>query len=430
MYLLNYVSDNYENRFMNNFITSYNTIRAQTEQICRPLAVEDYVIQAMPDVSPAKWHLAHVTWFFETFLLLPYLKNYQIFNPNYGFLFNSYYESLGHFHERTRRGILSRPTVQEIYQYRQYVDENMQILLQDTNSKLADEIQFALELGLHHEQQHQELLLMDIKYNFANNPLRPIYSSNSASNTELSAAKDITWLSHLGGLHKIGHIGKEFAYDNECPQHSVYLAPFKISNRLITNQEYLQFILDGAYQKSQYWLADGWQLVKKENWQAPLYWEYYDDKWWTMTLSEVCPIELSQPVCHVSYYEADAYARWANARLPTEAEWEISAKVCQQEGNFLEAATLHPQATSEENQATQFFGDAWEWTNSAYAPYPGYVPFAGSFSEYNGKFTCNQFVLRGGSAITPESHIRLTYRNFFYPNQRWAFTGIRLARNL
>lgn len=406
----------------------YTQIRKRTETICQPLAIEDYVIQAMPDVSPPKWHLAHVTWFFETFLLVPYVKNYRAFNPAYAFLFNSYYEGLGKFYPRANRGTLSRPTVEEIYRYRKYVDESL--LAQLPQFKEHEEFIMRLEVGLHHEQQHQELMLMDIKYNFAHNPLRPCYIAPKKLKKNNVITNTRTWSQFAGALHEIGYAGPGFSYDDERPRHLVYVNSFQIADHLVTNGEYLEFILSGGYQKPQYWLSDGWYTVRKENWHAPLYWEKINGDWWLMTLQGLQKLDPLQPVSHVSYYEADAYARWAKCRLPTEFEWEVAAQNCKVTGNFFENGNLHPIAAEYSNDSRQFFGDVWEWTQSSFAPYPGYIAFKGLLSEYNAKFTCNQFVLRGGCAVTPTSHIRLTYRDFYYPHQRWPFTGIRLARDL
>ena len=410
---------------------SLQLVRKQTEVLCESLAIEDYVIQAMPDVSPTKWHLAHVTWFFEKFLLKPYLANYQIFHPHYDYLFNSYYQSLGSFHSRNQRGFLSRPTVAEIMQYRSYVDENLLMLIQQLNDHIPPKIMFRLQLGIQHEQQHQELLLMDLKYNFAMNPLQPSYRQWTNLPVEALKIPDWRWQDYEGGLCEIGFNQDGFAFDNEQPRHQIYLTPFKLSNRLVTNAEYLEFIEDNGYQQARYWLADGWDYLNQQQWRVPLYWELHDNKWWHMTLHGLSPVNLNQPVCHVSYYEANAYARFRNARLPTEAEWEVAVDKNTILGNFLESGWLHPIASNaNSNGLLQCFGDVWEWTQSAYTPYPGFKAFAKEFSEYNAKFACNQFVLRGGCAVTPKDHIRATYRNFYYPHQRWPFTGIRLAGDL
>lgn len=408
-----------------NLIKRFKHVRKQTEILCQPLAIEDYVIQAMADVSPPKWHLAHTSWFFETFILIPFVKNYPVFHPDYHYLFNSYYESQGSFFPREQRGLLARPGVEEIYCYRRHVDQHLLELLDSTNETAFLSLLFTLELGIQHEQQHQELLLMDIKYNASINPLRPAYAKFSEPLASVSPLA-IAWQEFSSGLYSIGYDGPNFAFDNESPQHQVHLSAFKIRNRLVTNAEYLAFMHDLGYRRPDYWLSDGWQQVKQQHWSAPLYWEQREGSWWTMTLQGMRPLIMDQPVCHISFYEADAFARWAKARLPSEAEWEVAASQVDPKGNFLETARFHPQITS----GKDFFGDVWEWTASAYAPYPGFRPFPGAFAEYNSKFACNQFVLRGGCIITPESHIRLSYRNFFYPHQRWPFTGIRLARDV
>jgi ergothioneine biosynthesis protein EgtB len=409
----------------------YQQVRQFSEQLCQPLATEDYVIQTMPDVSPPKWHLAHTTWFFETFLLIPNLPNYDVFHPRYGYLFNSYYEAVGARHPRPQRGLLSRPTVEEIYRYRAYVDEAMRSLLHDA-SALEPSVRDLVQLGLHHEQQHQELLLTDIKHILALNPLRPAYQvAKTVPTVADSASNKEQWLDYPGGLYSLGYDGQEFAFDfafdNESPKHQVYLNDFWLAARLVTNGEYLEFIKSGGYSKAEYWLSDGWHTIQTENWQAPLYWEEIDGQWWLMTLSGMQPVNEHEPVCHVSLYEADAFARWAGKRLPTEAEWEVATANVPIRGNFAESGVFHPVPASGATRPDQLFGDVWEWTQSAYHPYPGFKPAAGAVGEYNGKFMCSQMVLRGGSCATSQSHIRPTYRNFFPPSARWQFTGIRLG---
>lgn len=435
------------NQSQHNLLQKYQAVRTQTAEICLPLETDDYIVQSMPDVSPIKWHLAHTTWFFEIFILIPYIKDYPVFNSSYHYLFNSYYETLGGFHPRSQRGLLSRPTVKEIYQYRRHVDEYIPKLKKIKKTTELIEAFKRLELGIHHEQQHQELMLMDIKFNFGHHPLLPVYlpeqdssayiahdqtlnSINSITNS-VSSFTDDDWLIIPKGLYEIGWSHTKFAFDNEKPCHSIYLADFAIDNRLITNQEFLEFMSDGGYQNPVFWLADGWQAVQTYQWQHPLYWQQLDNTWWEMTLHGLLPLAMDVPVAHISYYEADAFAKWAHARLPLEAEWEIAASNQQNKisANFLESGELHPVAACITN-SKQFFGDLWEWTQSPYLPFPGFKPFTPPFTEYNGKFTCNQYVLRGGSAITPTDHIRLTYRNFYYPHQRWPFTGIRLARSI
>jgi ergothioneine biosynthesis protein EgtB len=406
-------------------IDRYHQIRQISERICQPLATEDYPIQSMPDVSPPKWHLAHTTWFFETFLLLPHLPGYTIFHPQFGYLFNSYYEAVGARHPRHQRGILSRPTVAEVYHYRAHVDRAMNRLLADLPQH--PDLTNLITLGLHHEQQHQELLLTDIKHILALNPLHPIYRDDLQQQIE-PIKSTFEWLKYPGGLYSIGHAGTEFAFDNESPRHQVYLQDYQLGNRLVTNGEYLKFIQAGGYQDPQYWLAEGWMTVQTQQWQSPLYWENANDRWSMMTLGGLQQLDQLAPVCHVSFYEADAYATWKGARLPTEAEWEIATVHLQPTGNFLDSDYLHPKPAT--NLDHQFFGDVWEWTQSAYLPYPGFKIADGAIGEYNGKFMCNQMVLRGGSCVTSTDHIRPTYRNFFPPSARWQFSGIRLASDL
>jgi ergothioneine biosynthesis protein EgtB len=405
----------------------YQKVRQLSEQICQPLAIEDYGIQSMPDVSPPKWHLAHTTWFFETFLLVPNLPHYQVFHPLFSYLFNSYYEAVGNRHPRSQRGLLSRPTVAEVYQYRAFVDDAMQTLL--TTHPLDEALESLILLGLHHEQQHQELLLTDIKHILALNPLRPAYRSDLPIPSQQSITTKEQWLDYPGGLSAIGYEGKSFAFDNESPNHPVYLQDYYLASRLVTNGEYLEFIQAGGYRNPEYWLAEGWAIIQQEGWQAPLYWEQIDGNWWVMTLAGLRPLNEYEPVCHVSFYEADAYAQWKGQRLPTEAEWEISANQVPINGNFLESGWLHPIPAGDSTRPDQLFGDVWEWTQSAYLPYPGFKAAPGAVGEYNGKFMCNQMVLRGGSCVTPPHHIRSTYRNFFPASTRWQFSGIRLARS-
>lgn len=405
-------------------ISHYREGRRRSEAICLPLAVDDYQVQSIPEVSPPKWHLAHVSWFFETFLLRPFQPRYVVFHADYGYIFNSYYETVGAFHPRAQRGVLSRPTVDEIYAYRRYVDEWMVGLIEGIDEKRMEQIAFRTLLGLSHEQQHQELLLMDIKHNFACNPLRPAYQNRQLERRE-QRAMGFEWVGKEGGVYEIGHDGEGFAYDNETPRHRVVLADYRLAPRLVTNGEFLEFIEAGGYEQAHYWLADGWATIRQRRWQAPLYWERVDPAWWQMTLSGMSVVDEQAPVCHVSYYEADAFARWRGKRLPTEAEWEIAAREHPLRGNFVESGRLHPGVADD----GQWFGDLWEWTQTPYSPYPGFRPLADSLGEYNGKFMCNQLVLRGGSCVTPHSHMRPTYRNFFYPHDRWQFSGIRLAED-
>lgn len=409
-------------------LTHYRAVRRQTELLCEPLENEDYVIQVASFASPAKWHLAHTAWFFETLLLKPFLKGYQPFHPLYAKLFNSYYDTIGDYHPRQERGLLSRPTVNEIYQYRSYIDEQMEQLLDLYDHPEYDEISYRTLLGLNHEQQHQELLLTDIKYNLAYNPLKPAY--DTLPTPAIKNAEAMHWLSIDGGLKEIGFSGESFAYDNEAPRHKVYIESFKLASRPVTNGEYLLFMEDGGYQESDHWLSDAWSTIQQQQWQAPLYWEKHDGQWLTMTLAGMRPLDLHAPVCHVSFYEAAAYARWAGKRLPSEAEWELASQNLIVEGNFVESGLLQPSVFTQATPLKQMFGDVWEWTQSAYAPYPGYQQQHGPLGEYNGKFMSSQMVLRGGSCITPRNHIRATYRNFFYPEERWQFSGIRLAEDL
>lgn len=416
------------------YLKDYRSVRATSEAICSPLADEDYVVQTMPDVSPPKWHLAHVTWFFETFLLKPYLRDYRVFNPTYDYLFNSYYQTHGQPFPRPARGSLSRPTVAEIYGYRHYVNGEIERLLlamvTPGEEPRDNEVLSRLILGLHHEQQHQELLLMDIKHILAANPLMPVYRSDVAASAN-GASQPLEWIGFPDGLHSIGltPARETFAFDNETPQHQQYLAPFWLANRPVTNREFMAFIEDGGYRRVDLWLSDGWDRVCDENWEAPLYWEPSQTGWLYRTLGGQKPVDPDAPVCHVSFYEAEAYARWAKARLPTEAEWEVAAAATPIRGNLLESDQLQPMPVRQGATApAQMFGDVWEWTGSAYRPYPGFKPLPGSLGEYNGKFMSGQMVLRGGSFATPESHIRHTYRNFYPPHARWAFSGFRLAR--
>jgi len=402
---------------------AYCDVRAESESICKPLEIEDYGIQTIPDVSPPKWHLAHTSWFFETFILKPFVDNYPVFHPKYEHLFNSYYEQVGTFHPRPERGLLSRPTVAEIYEYRQHVNTHMGELLVSLTNKISskkdqNEILSRTEIGLNHEQQHQELMLTDIKHIFANNPLKPVYLDLKRP-PDLSASP-LTWLEQPAGIYQIGHSGEAYAFDNESPAHKVYLQPFRIASRLTTNEEYLKFIEAGGYENSAWWLSDGWKTIRTEQWQHPFYWSKHNGSWSEMTLAGMRPLDMQAPISHVSFYEANAYANWLDKRLPTEQEWEVVASQYETAGNFREQVYLQPIAANQESQH-QFFGDVWEWTQSSYSPYPGYKAVTGALGEYNGKFMSSQFVLRGGSCITPQNHIRASYRNFFYPADRWQY---------
>ncbi len=402
--------------------TRFSEVRQLTVQLCATLEVEDYVIQSMPDASPAKWHLAHTTWFFETFVLAG-LPGHRPHQPLFGFLFNSYYQTLGERWQRGARGILSRPTVREVFDYRRAIDEQMRQFLRTAGNANWAAVAPAVELGLHHEQQHQELLLTDLKHAFASNPLQPVYRDSPTSTA--SAAAALEWTTWPAGVRWIG-AEAGFAFDNESPRHRVFVEGFCLASRTATCGEFLAFMEDGGYQRPELWLSDGWNARSVQGWTAPLYWEKSADQWRLMTLGGSRPLDREEPLCHVSYYEADAFARWAGARLPTEAEWETAASEQPVSGNFLDSGLLHPSAAA---GAGQFFGDVWEWTASPYVAYPGYVPPAGALGEYNGKFMCNQMVLRGGSCVTPLSHIRASYRNFYPPEARWQFSGLRLAKD-
>ena len=401
----------------------YSRIRQFSLELCAPLTVEDHSLQAMPDASPAKWHLAHVTWFFETFLLSEYLPGYRPFHPAFRELFNSYYNAVGDRPLRALRHVLSRPGLDEVHAYRAHVDAAMDRLL---SRSLPEEVSRLVQLGLNHEQQHQELILTDLKYGLAANPLRPAYRS-APPPVAIASSHDQTGIAFPAGIYDAGFAGEGFAFDNEGPRHQVYLAPYKLASRLVTNGEYIEFIRDNSYGKAALWLSDGWDCIRANQWAAPLYWEWRDGEWWHFTLDGMCPVNPAEPVCHVSYYEADAFARWAGARLATEFEWEAAAQVLPVAGNFVESGALHPQPAPPAAGLKQMFGDVWEWTASAYLPYPEFRAAAGAVGEYNGKFMCNQMVLRGGSCATPQSHVRHTYRNFFPPHARWQFMGIRLA---
>ncbi len=405
----------------------YRAIRTATESIAEPLAPEDCVVQTMTDVSPTKWHLAHVSWFFETFILIPHHPRYRQLNPQYAYLFNSYYLQAGERHCRDRRGYISRPTLKEVFEYRAYVDERLQELLSGADRELLETIAPLIEIGLNHEQQHQELMLTDIKHVFSVNPLRPAY--HDLPHEPSPPAAPLGWVDAEGGLCEVGHDARGFAYDNETPRHRYYLEPYLLADRPVTNGEYLAFMEDGGYERPEMWLSEGWATVEASGWTEPFYWEKRDGHWWTYTLAGMREVDENEPVCHISYFEADAYARWAGARLPTEEEWETAATGLPIRGNLLEAGRLHP-APADGAGLCQMYGDVWEWTRSQYSPYPGYEPLPGVLGEYNGKFMCNQFVLRGGSCVTSETHIRPTYRNFFTPDATWQFMGIRLAKDV
>jgi ergothioneine biosynthesis protein EgtB len=403
-------------------------VRRQTEALCEPLQTEDYVVSTMTDVSPTKWHLAHTSWFFETFVLAPFDQSYVALNPKYAFLFNSYYVQAGERHCRAQRGLVTRPTVAEVYAYRAYVDEALVALLERIGADESHPALAVIELGLHHEQQHQELMLTDIKHVFWMNPLRPAYAPRPRDHDV--AQSPSAWRTVPAGIYRIGYEGHGFAFDNESPAHRVFVDEFHLADRLVTNGEYLAFIEDRGYHRPELWLSNGWAKVREESWEAPLYWERTSDGWTEFSLAGAHPVNPAEPVCHVSHYEADAFARWAGARLPTEAEWEIAASREPVDGNFVEAQLFHPApAPPSANSIRQLYGDVWQWTQSAYLAYPGFSPAPGAIGEYNGKWMSDQWVLRGASCATPRSHARLTYRNFFPSDARWQFMGIRLARN-
>ena len=410
----------------------YKDVRRRSLDLCKPLQIEDFGVQPMADASPPKWHLAHITWFFETFLLQKYAANYFSYHPSFEVLFNSYYNGVGDPFPREKRGTISRPTVAEIYAYRSNIDEVLLALISEGNfaDDTACEIAQVLELGLHHEQQHQELLLTDIKYNLGNNPLFPSYHEPSTllSMDSAESLKNISFREHAPGLVNIGAVSG-FAFDNEYPRHQSFLVPFGIANRLVSNGEYLQFIHDGGYQRADLWLAQGWASLQETPRHRPLYWHQTEPgNWSEYRLDGLHPLQLDAPVTHISGYEAMAYAGWVGARLPTEFEWEWAAHGQSQVGNFADSNRFHPMIC--EASTEQFFGDVWEWTSSAYGPYPGFKTLEGVLGEYNGKFMSSQLVLRGGSCVTDSSHIRVSYRNFFYPGDRWQFSGIRLAVDL
>jgi ergothioneine biosynthesis protein EgtB len=402
--------------------------RRESEALAGGLTPEDQSIQSMPDVSPTKWHLAHTAWFFETFVLVPFDPRYRLFDPAFGYLFNSYYEAVGPRHPRPRRGLLSRPTVSEISAYRDHVAAGIAEFCGRAAEAVWRKARPLIELGVQHEQQHQELILMDIKHVFSVNPLLPAY--RTAAPARRVAATALKWLEFGGGLHEIGFVGEGFAFDNEGPRHKVWLEPYRLASRLSTCGEYLEFMADSGYSRPEFWLSDGWATRQAEGWQAPLYWRHEDGHWSLFTLCGERALDPAEPVCHLSFYEADAFAKWAGKRLPTEAEWEVAAREAPLSGNLADRRAYHPRAAEPGGpHLSQMIGDVWEWTASPYTPYPRFRAGNGAVGEYNGKFMCNQMVLRGGAAVTPAGHIRASYRNFFPPSARWAFAGLRLAED-
>jgi ergothioneine biosynthesis protein EgtB len=408
----------------------YGSVRSASEALARPLSAEDCTVQSMPDASPVKWHLAHTTWFFETFVLERYARGFKAHDPAYRVLFNSYYNAVGEKHPRPERGMLTRPSLADVLAYRESVDRRMLDLLR-SRAGSASEIAEIVTLGLNHEEQHQELILTDVKHLLARNPLAPAYSARWPL-TPVRPRK-MRWIAVAGGLHEVGHHGEGFYFDNEGPRHRVLITDFELASHPVTYGDFVAFIEDGGYRRPELWLSMGWDAVRSQGWEAPLYWQKREGRWCNFTLHGMVAIEPGTPICHLSYFEADAYARWAGARLPSEFEWEVASAGAPIAGNFVESGALHPLAPRIDPAASgfaQLFGDVWEWTQSSYAPYPGYRPAAGAIGEYNGKFMCNQYVLRGGSCATPQRHIRPSYRNFFPPDARWQFSGLRLARDL
>jgi ergothioneine biosynthesis protein EgtB len=408
----------------------FRRVRQLSESLCATLEPEDCVVQSMPDVSPTKWHLAHTSWFFETFILNVWMSEYQPEVPAYAYLFNSYYNAAGDMHRRDLRGLISRPTVAEAYRFRRSIDAHIRKLLENADDELLKQMEPVFTIGLHHEQQHQELLVTDIKHVFAQNPLYPVFREGKEAPAQ-RAIVPCDFVDFEEAIVEIGHAGGGFSYDNEGPRHRALVPAFSIATRPVTNGEYIEFIEAGGYRKPQHWLSLGWMNVNEQRWEAPLYWTKRDGRWWNFTLSGMRPVDGAEPVTHVSHFEADAFANWSGARLPTEFEWERAAIDLRIEGNFVDTERFHPTPLLPQpnGQLQQMYGDVWEWTRSAYLPYPGYRAAPGALGEYNGKFMSNQMVLRGGSCATSQNHIRPTYRNFFQPEKRWQFTGIRLARD-
>lgn len=408
-------------------IQGFRLVRSTTEHLARNLSAEDQNLQSMEEASPVKWHRAHTSWFFETFLLCAHLADYRVYDKQFAYLFNSYYNGVGQQYPRARRGLISRPDVPTVERYRNHVDQSMVKLIDSCDRRDLPTIASLILLGLNHEQQHQELLVTDLKHAFSFNPAHPTWvQSEDCGKSPIAQS----WVDHEGGLEEFGHTGDTFCFDNETPGHKVFVNPFQLARRPVTCGEYLAFLDDDGYQRSELWLADGWAWIEQESIASPLYWWQEGSDWYHYTLGGALPINPAAPVCHLSFYEAWAYAQWANARLPSEAEWELAANRVAASGHFADRNRFHPEVASGEGEFLQMFGDVWEWTSSSYAPYPGFKPAAGAIGEYNGKFMANQMVLRGGSCATPAGHIRPTYRNFFYPKDRWQFSGLRLARDL
>lgn len=410
-----------------NILKSYQKVRQFSHTITDTLEPEDFVIQPMENASPTKWHLAHTSWFFETFVLSKYEPEFKSMHPQYAYLFNSYYLQTGVPFTRSKRGVISRPTVENIFEYRAYVDEQITAFINNADENIWNEAAKVIEIGINHEQQHQELILTDIKFTLAQNPLLPVFKE--IEEKHINHLPDLKWVQFDEGIIEIGHPGNTFIYDNEHPLHKTFIQNHSLSDRLITNGEYLDFMNDNGYSRSELWLDEGWSAVNNESWQSPLYWFKRDNEWWTFTLGGARKLNLNEAVTHVSFFEADAFARWMDARLPTEQEWENASKSASLNGNFVEDEYYHPIPVSQEgDELKQIYGDVWEWTLSSYSPYPGYKPLPGALGEYNGKFMSNQYVLRGGSCATSITHIRNTYRNFFQATSRWQFNGIRLAK--
>jgi ergothioneine biosynthesis protein EgtB len=405
----------------------YRSVRSASQELTRSLTDADATVQSMPDASPAKWHLAHTTWFFETMVLVPNVPGYRVFDRAFNFLFNSYYESIGARQARPKRGLITRPSLDEIYAYRSYVDAAVDAFLADEPQKDVADL---VELGCHHEQQHQELLLTDILHLFSQSPLKPAYKAPEPIAVRTEIVGETKYCAFGGGVAEIGHVGPGFSFDSEGPRHKVFVDRFLLADRLVTNARWMEFIADGGYRKPLLWLSEGWTKANAEGWTAPLYWDDRDGEAWTMTLHGAQPVDGAAPVTHISYFEADAFATWAGKRLPTEAEWELAADGLSPEGNFADSGRLRPRPLAlRSHKLNQMFGDVWEWTRSAFAPYPRFRPAEGAVGEYNGKFMSGQFVLRGGSCATPSGHIRASYRNFFPPDARWQFSGLRLAED-